>query len=65
MLKIHSLKSYSMMMLLDRLPPVLEMKRQLEKKQKAGARGRSLREMNPDVPAASWQLLRWYDLSFP
>lgn len=48
------------MTLLNKLPTVADMKRQLEKKQKAGARGLSLREMNPDVPPASWQLLRWF-----
>ena len=53
-------KDAAIMTLLNKLPTVADMKRQLEKKQKAGARGLSLREMNPDVPLASWQLLRWF-----
>lgn len=53
-------KDAAIMTLLNKLPTVADMKRQLEKKQKAGARGLSLREMNPDVPPASWQLLRWF-----
>ncbi|KAI0703481.1 hypothetical protein BC835DRAFT_1028647 [Cytidiella melzeri] len=52
-------KNRAILDLLDMLPPVREMKKQLEKARKAGTRKLSLRDMNPKVPAAAWQLLRW------
>ncbi|KAI0086019.1 hypothetical protein BDY19DRAFT_962578 [Irpex rosettiformis] len=52
-------KNSAVMTLLDRLPSVKEMKMQLEWNSKTSMRTRSLKEMYPDVPPASWQLLRW------
>lgn len=53
-------KNDAVMKLLNMLPSVTEMKTQLEKKQKGGTRKLSLGAMNPLVPAAAWQLLRWF-----
>ena len=53
-------KDAAIMTLLSKLPRVSEMKKQLEKCAKAGLGRITLKDMNPDVPAASWQLLRWY-----
>jgi hypothetical protein len=50
------------MRLLDILPAVIEMKRQLDRQNTAGARKFSLRQAYPDLPTAAWHLLRWFVL---
>lgn len=45
--------------LLDSLPSVREMRRFLRKRENAGGRRRSLKEMDEHVLPAAWQILRW------
>ncbi|KAI8977714.1 hypothetical protein BD414DRAFT_516981 [Trametes punicea] len=48
--------------LIDMLPPILELKRHLERPRTPGRAKPRLRDIDPTIPRAAWLVLRWCEL---